>query len=80
MSSVTPKKEYDTLSRSMKSQILQSSRNLSKYKLKAGSNSKLNQTADVIDSNKLREMKKFYPEEYFKRSGYDFHPYRENEA
>jgi len=80
MSSVTPKKEYDTLSRSMKSQILQSSRNLSKQKLKAGSNSKLNQTADVIDSNKLREMKKFYPEEYFKRSGYDFHPYRENEA
>ena len=26
-------------------------------------------------------MKKFYPEEYFKRSGYDFQPYKtENEV
>lgn len=25
-------------------------------------------------------MKKFYPEDYFKRSGYDFQPYRENDV
>lgn len=26
----------------------------------------------VMDSNKLKEMKKYYPEAYFKRSGYAF--------
>ena len=27
------------------------------------------------DNNKLKEMKKFYPEEYFQRSGYVYKPF-----
>lgn len=31
------------------------------------------------DNNKLQQMKKFYPEEYFRRAGYDYNPYSSKE-
>ena len=30
------------------------------------------ETVGIMENNKLKEMKKFYPEAYFKRSGYAF--------
>jgi len=33
------------------------------------------QDRDEENTNRLKHMKKFYPEEYFRRSGYNFEPY-----
>ena len=38
--------------------------------------SKGNKTTEKdLENNRLKQMKKFYPEEYFRRSGYNFEPY-----
>ena len=37
-----------------------------------GHKSKALKSAKQSESNKLKQMKKFYPEEYFRRSGYPF--------
>jgi len=43
--------------------------------------SKANQTTDKeTEANRLKQMKKFYPEEYFRRSGYKFEAYDRNKG
>ena len=37
-----------------------------------GRNNMVNSKSVVSHENKLKQMKKFYPEEYFRRSGYNF--------